>query len=215
MHNLSINSIENLEVNILKYLLIKKVCDINITCNHLILVEQNIICNLTVISNGEDFLVNIDFKDSDQRDLIINDKTVQLIKNYSTVNEFNITVKIMNNTLSNFFLIHGLLLYIKKDLIFNINYYIFLKKAYQVILICPEYILVNNPFTCEITASSLGDILIIALDFGDKDLRQLTMKDNSMTIQKTYNITGNFNITAISTNTSMSVFEKINGNLKK
>ena len=71
--------------------------------------------------------------------------------------------------------------------------------------------MVNTLFNCDITARTLGHTISILLDFGDADIRRFNMKDNSLTLTKTYRKTGNYKIIATATNTSMSVFEMING----
>ena len=68
---------------------------------------------------------------------------------------------------------------------------------------------------CNISAISLGHTIYIMLDFGDDDVRNFTMNDQSLIIKKIYKSTGKYVIRATAQNTSMSIINNINGKILK
>ena len=83
--------------------------------------------------------------------------------------------------------------------------------AYKIILTCPQYILVKTQLACSLQAFTVGQTIRVEVDFKDGDIRYFMMKDNTLTILKTFSFIANYNITATAINTTMSVYRKING----
>ena len=69
--------------------------------------NQQITCNITVVSNSENFNIKTDFADDDIRQNTINDNTINLFKSYALPQLYNISVRILNNNLTNFFVVYS------------------------------------------------------------------------------------------------------------
>lgn len=81
--------------------------DINFTCPSFVLINQQVICYLTVVSNNVNFSIEIDFADGDVRQLKVKDDTVSLLKTYSENDVYNISVKILENSFEYFLIVNG------------------------------------------------------------------------------------------------------------
>ena len=82
-------------------------CFINFTCPTSGLINATQECNLTVVSNSELFMVNLDFHDGDQRNITIIDETIKVLKLYQKPSVYNITSIILNNGLGTILKLNG------------------------------------------------------------------------------------------------------------
>ena len=49
-------------------------------------------------------------------------------------------------------------------------------------------------FNCSLIISTNGDLFPLQLDFGDGDIRELSLSTSTNTINKMYNLTGSYNV---------------------
>ena len=68
-------------------------------------------------------------------------------------------------------------------------------------------------FNCSLTISTNGDIFPLQLDFGDGDIRELSLTTFNITIEKMYNITGSYNVQLTNLNNGLIQSLKIIGKI--
>ena len=71
-------------------------------------------CIIKVVSNNVQFDVLIDFADNDLRMITMKDNQISLNKSYILPNTYNVSVTILNNNLTNFFVVYSNLTAYKK-----------------------------------------------------------------------------------------------------
>ena len=60
-----------------------------------------------MVSNSENFQIKTDFADGDIRQNTMNDDKINLFKSYALPQVYNISVTIINNNYTNFFVVHS------------------------------------------------------------------------------------------------------------
>lgn len=171
---------------------VMQILNITISCPSIIHIYQNITCSLKLESRGLTYEVYLDFGDSAQQNYLICDQTIFVSKTYLFEGNYTIKASIRNGTN------------------YSYAYQIEVTRFRYFQLICPSYAIKGLTFNCTMSPFTENKI-DTNLNFGDGDLRSITLTSNPVIITKSYRSEGVYNVEFSSPKYNYSDFHPIQG----